>query len=714
MDNVVLYGPGGASPIQLATWLQAEPGPNYGMAGLMAAQAGINPYSEGAVYVDAPSVRKMELPLIIASSGAQGGLAGAESLIRRNAVEGGYVDIQPQGVPSSEAVRFDILAGHWNPDYSIHLQRHHRRVGVVELQTKAYGYWPTEITLASTASIGLPGRMAATGAGIIGDVMPLLRLAVQATSPSVYETFTGSWAQDVLAYSMGARSPSYMAFWPAASITVGGGSLFGDAKAPASQGQIVVGTSGTWSKLGVIDISSTLEPAYRGAARVYAWMSLAPSQSGCLEVVADSVTDSLTDQSPIRESRVAAATVYPVWGASNIQVPTGYQFVDLGVVNIPAQGSGNPQAVEVRLWSRLGIDPAGYVATPLVQLGGVMLMPQESSGALYGWRVPTFSHASGINSRLMVDGFRGEAWLETQNGDLASHLPLKPAAGYRGPVSLRGYPSMIQVDVVSAARKIGIAEGHIANYVNRPADKSWYYRFPSGASYPVAFLNAASYGATGVIYSAASTTPAGPLGQGMLWSAGDAGGAVASQVYRASMMTMAIWVKRATALASLNYALALGTTGSYQLLAIGFQNNQVTLIKSVPVSGIVTSPLGAELGVATDWHMLGLTYHAGSYWMRAYYDGSYLGELAASGMPVGTMMLSMGRSPVGATQGMPGGLGEVLVLPGTALSDDQMLQMYYAGISPTNTPSAPIMRMSEQSASLSLTYRPQFLFLKGI
>lgn len=713
MDSIVLYGPGGASPIQVGSWLRADPGPDYGARGLMQSQVAKNPYSEGHLVLDSPQVRKMVLPLVVGSTGNTGGLAGAESLFRKNAVPGGYIDIQPQGVPSTESIRFDILAGRWNPDYSIHHQRHHRRMGTLELDTKSYGYWPTYITLASVASVGLPGVFAATGAGIVGDVMPLLHLAVQATSPSCYETYVGSWVHDYLAWSMAAR-PSFRSFWPAASLTaVGGASIFGDAKAPASQGLIVVGTSVDWKQFAVIDIAEGLEPAYRGAHRVYAWMSLAPSQSECVQVGVDVVANTMSGITEYGAERPGAATVYPVWGASNIQVPTGYQFVDLGVVNIPAQGSGNPQAIDIRLWHKMTIPPAGYVATPLVALGGMFLLPDGNAGVAHGWRVPSFSATNGSDARFFIDAVAGEARLETQNGDLASHLPIYPAKGYKGPVTVRANPSMVQVDLVAAAKKVGIEQGHIANYVNRPAPKSWYYRFPPGASYALPFLDAASYGATANITANASTGAPGPLSQGMLWVNDGIAGVVASQVYRASVWTMAAWVKRATAIASNMFIAAIGSPGSYQSFGMGFRENRLTLFKTT--NALNDIPLGAVLSEDASYHLVAMTFFGASAWMKLYYDGSYLGETTASQPPSpATTMLSIGRSPYGATQGWFGGIGEVFFLPGTAMEQDEILQMYYAGVSPTNTPSAPMTRMSEMYASASIRYRPQFQFLKGI
>jgi hypothetical protein len=98
--------------------------------------------------------RRMSIPLLV-GSGAWGSLTQVESLLRLCARPGGVVDIQPDS--EAQAVRFDVISGRWEEEYSTPENRALRRKGTLHLDCMPYGYLPTWILLASTASVALPG-----------------------------------------------------------------------------------------------------------------------------------------------------------------------------------------------------------------------------------------------------------------------------------------------------------------------------------------------------------------------------------------------------------------------------------------------------------------------------------------------------------------------------------------------------------------------------
>jgi hypothetical protein len=164
MDNVVLYGPGGASPLNIGSWLEAYTGqPNYGAQGIVKYAFSDSVLPEGGFLSNKRyDMRQMQFPLIIPSNGAWQGLLGAESMLRLNSQPGGYIDVQPDGVASAEAIRFNILGGAFEEQYSTPIFRVGRMKGS-GADHRALRLRPTEIIPASAALNGVTGGLSEHG-----------------------------------------------------------------------------------------------------------------------------------------------------------------------------------------------------------------------------------------------------------------------------------------------------------------------------------------------------------------------------------------------------------------------------------------------------------------------------------------------------------------------------------------------------------------------
>jgi hypothetical protein len=120
VDSFVLTGPNGTA-LNIGSYVRADPGPDFGSKDLLKAFYSQNAISEGGVlgYEDV-GVRSMSFPLLLPSSGVFGGLTGLEGWIRQLARPGAVVDLLVDGVATADAVRFDVLTGRLEEEYSVH------------------------------------------------------------------------------------------------------------------------------------------------------------------------------------------------------------------------------------------------------------------------------------------------------------------------------------------------------------------------------------------------------------------------------------------------------------------------------------------------------------------------------------------------------------------------------------------------------------------
>src|SRR5262252_5872339 len=223
MDSVLIFPPGpsvAGSQLQIGTYLMWDPGADYGAQGLIQSIESMNALRDGGVFAFRDTnLRKMSFPLLLRDVPGQT-LLQTESLLRNWTTAGAKVAVQTETTPSGQAVFFDVADGRWEPDYDGFENRAGRRRGTLFLVTQPWGYWPTEMLLASAASIGNFGQMAVNGASVIGDVNPLAHIAVAPTVASNYANASLAnfsptniqWEPDMIAVSLGAR-PSFTSFF---------------------------------------------------------------------------------------------------------------------------------------------------------------------------------------------------------------------------------------------------------------------------------------------------------------------------------------------------------------------------------------------------------------------------------------------------------------------------------------------------------------------
>lgn len=456
MDSYLLTGPDGRV-VNLGSYVQADPGPDFGAKDLVKAVYAENPaVPGGALAFEQAGVRRMSFPLILPSSSAfAGGLAGLEATLRALARPGAHVDLLPDGVATGDAVRFDVLAGRWEERYAIREHAIGVRQGDLHLDVQPFGYLPTMILLASSASVGMPGLLTVPNASLIGDVPGLVELVVAPTTPTNYPGAT--WLSDAVVWSLGARA-SFQAHWPAASVaSMIPASLAGDAFAAGSQALQVFPspTQAGWTQIAQVSIPASLEPAYRGRFRAFAWAKLTPSQAlpWMLSMdVSEGVLGgaALASSQPVATLPPAVASGAPgAWGA---QPSNAHLLLDMGEVSLPAVGSGLGHGELLRLWAKPATSNVG-VATPVVAVGGFYMLPLDGGAGFLprGLAQPT---TAGSVGRLALDSIAGRAVVAAPTGGLASTIPFADArAYYRGDMPRVG-ASTLQLDVLGGGRSI--------------------------------------------------------------------------------------------------------------------------------------------------------------------------------------------------------------------------------------------------------------------
>lgn len=416
MDSILLIPPGAsgmacslASAIQLGSWLQADPGPDFGTHDLIHTLESSNALTDGGVFTArfAPP-RKMSFPLLVNPLGSQGAsnMLQWEAKIRRAAMTGAMLAVQPEGVATSEAVFFDVIDGRWEPDYNVFHNRAARRKGLLHVDTQPFGYWPTEIVLASAASVGFIGNLAVNGASVIGDVPPLARVQIIPSVASAYilgANLGTAPGADMIAYSLGAR-PSFAAFMPAgsffaASVPVAGHpainpTLAADAFAPASQAWYWCptpnGEIGDWTVLAWANIPSALEPAYRGRFRAFAFVKQSGAASLPYQTTLDAERAIASSFGFMASSNQIATTIAAAtYFNSNFQsTPSlAYAMLDMGEITLPPQASGLQGSVRLRMWFGVGSN----VNSATFSFGGVFLLPVDGAAGILtkGLCVPT-------------------------------------------------------------------------------------------------------------------------------------------------------------------------------------------------------------------------------------------------------------------------------------------------------------------------------------
>lgn len=425
----MLYDPAGASPINLATFLRIDDGYDVGDAGINDPLLADGALFGGRGYGVRTNLREWQLPLRLASNGAWGGLRALESGIRANLGRRSYLDFQPGGVASAEAVRFDVEAGILSIDHRPRIADMARSDSVLRLWTQPFGYWPTLISMVlagagSQINSGAPWTAFIPAASIIGDGIIPLRLEWQLIGQaSLASSGAQSRLPQRLVYSFHSQPSVPSLIWSGFVATSGGMGrtivggftpVWGGSTTNPSYGPVVaVSTglslyvSGSYAATAVANnfaptafvplvqmplaSSGGLGSYYAGRHRLYAWARpLGASSFGWL--VAGLIDKNGFENSPMPTSRINtyATVAHPSVGAMFANGPSGWNVVDLGEVSWPPAGSptaalsANPN---IALWGRPLASVASWGAVASlgpsqgIEIGGFGLIPISSVGA---------------------------------------------------------------------------------------------------------------------------------------------------------------------------------------------------------------------------------------------------------------------------------------------------------------------------------------------
>lgn len=455
-DTLILTGPSGSS-MNLASYVLADPGWDSGEADLLKAAYAENPAAEGAVLAfETVNHRQMQFPVRIASTSAFTS-AGAAAWMRTLARPGATLDVLLDGVPTAEAVRFDVLTGRyenaqWNTQQFTQTDRFD---GTLKLDVQPFGYWPTMILLASSASVGAPGVLALDTTKIIGDVPGPAEVFIAPTSATSYGAVQKT---DSVYWSLGA-APSFQAWWVAASALMVGSNtnwtptLIGDKYAPASQAvsyRLAVSMA-TWTNLTSWVIPPSLEPAYRGRFRAYSWVRYGPSVVAniyaSMDVQAGTIVSrALASSAPI--ATVAPAVASDIHSGAQGASPA-YSLLDLGEISLPPIAS-SPYDTVLRLWA---MDNSVRVGTGLLDVGGLYLQPISAPAGVLprGLLQPTWTSPSHLG-RMLISAVTADSLISSGTSAVGSIGPLSPAYAYRGALPYVG-ASTIQLDLNLAGKQ---------------------------------------------------------------------------------------------------------------------------------------------------------------------------------------------------------------------------------------------------------------------
>lgn len=473
MDNAYLNGPQG-SMLNIGSWFQVDAPPDYGARDLIQQQYAQNALADGAQFAyEISGKRTMRFPLLVASGGAAGlSLDSIEAWLRTMARPSAYIDLQPDGVPTAEMVRFDVIGGRVNHDpWSLPLQRVDRRKLTVELDTQPFGYWPTWITLASVGWPGVqtPFRTLIRGASVIGDVAAPVRLVLDAgnaSSTAISSGPAGSYSVDFLAWSL-SGGPSY----PPSTIAAAPSGIFGafsDAFASSLIGTPTVARLGLSGTLAVGGAPSTLQwevvtqvntpTILRGQARLFMWTKLSTT-GGTTGVPLQVMSDVGPSGDPLATAN-SVASIVPGVGSGGGHVTaygnspsSGYVLYDLG-----ERAFGNNASEMIRLY----YTGPSVQAAPLLHVAGYWPLPLDGPAGILprGLVLPTTTGAWLPYNRLDLDAVARTIDIKSggssvQGIDVTTQPRRRSAlAFYRGGLPFVGASDQM-LNVIAGTRPVG-------------------------------------------------------------------------------------------------------------------------------------------------------------------------------------------------------------------------------------------------------------------
>lgn len=719
-DNYWLTGPQG-SQINIGSWVRPDPGPDFGTHGLLKSIFSDNPLTEGGVLsIEDTGPRAMKYPLIVPSGGISGqSLTTIESQLRLLARPGAVIDLQVDGTPTAEMVRFDVLAGRWEPDYAIFVNRAGRRLGTLELDVQPFGYWPTWILLASSASVGMPGFLAVPGASVNGDYPGFAKLCVAPTNP--VNLPLGSWMPDLVGWSLAGRA-SFNGFYTAAQLTANlTATLLGQAIAPASQTlQIFPSrTQGGWTTLAYQTIPSGLEAAHRGRFRAYAYLQVQPSMAAPFQFAADIVSAynpgaALASYGPVAtlgSPRALASDGPYVAAASN-----AYHILNLGDLTLPPIGSGIPQDVRVRIWGSLGASDAG-VATPIINLAGILLQPLDGPAGVIprGLAQPTLAAPTAIPGRLSIDSYNRTIMAAVPTGAVGSTIPMQSILGLARSMFPYVSGSTARLDLFDGSHQQRAA---YEQEVRADAPRLWY-RFmdaPGGVATAATVIDWTGQGnhlgnasnwyeaAAGPLFPPASDFAATMAGNSIIFTSALGQVPTGNNARTIEMWLRPTGINAAVLQIPFSHGDISATGRSFGVILSG---TQVGLYTSGNNQILYARAIGDNY-----WHHLALSYDG--TWSTLYVDGEFVATSSLPIVPSTTATwIGLGNSALGGANQYRGGLDEVAMYFG-ALSAARIRAHYDAARSAIGATSAPVQSADRPFAGVALYYQPRFQFLKGL
>jgi hypothetical protein len=651
--------------------------------------------------------------------------------------------VQPEGVASGDAIRFDVNAGRWEPDYSVFVNRAGRRQGNLILDVQPYGYLPTMMILASTASVALPANLALSA--VPGDVPAQAVVAVRPNQPAATQYRLGaSYVTDGLAWGF-AGSPSFMPFLSGGSFLYNSGPpgdivLQNVARASslytpdqwAGSWALGAGLGGGWVQGANYLLSSALAPAYRARFNAYAWLRI-PAGTYQFQALLDVVPQDYSGARQMASANLVATV--PLQNGNQTPEPL-FSIVPLGPINLPGAASGIEGPQTLRLWLNLptaiASAPSASTGQQPVTFGGLFLQPiAPGAGVLpRGLQIPstlTFGKASGYG--LDLSSIDSRQLLYSPPSTVAGQ-----AADYRGQLPYIG-ASISSINIAGLPRP-----GRHFEYQHEVEADSpdYFYRFVSSSGYPTVLdssFNARQgswigsfTGDSGTLVTGRSRSPYIPLNNDQqygVWNYTTVGSdsAVASVDLSGRSFTIELWAsdlrlsgQQAT---PANLVAWGGSHATARHLQLGWSPSNTHMFSFGPgdqIGATLNAP-GASANLEASWHHLAAVFDATANYMALYRDATMVASRrpATSLRSGGANLLFIGKDSIGAASGYAiGQFGDLAVWLDRALTGSRIAAHFNAGVSGIAATTGLYAEAYPQSAAVSVRARPRFQLLKGV
>lgn len=708
-----LYLTRGPSTVNIGSYLRADPGADYGEKDLLRPVYSENSRTEGGfLRFETVGVRRMSFPLLLPSGGAGLTLAGLEEVLRELARPGATLDVKPEYVPTGDMVRFDVLAGRWEAEHQVRHWEYGRKLGTLRLDVDPFGYLPTWITLASAASVGLPGYLTVPGGSVLGDAPGLVRLTVQPTHVPTSVPPAGTWLPDVLAWSLAPAHPSFLPF-------LGGGSWGSGLTSPAysNSAQLhpiaatvliapIAGGMVGFTQIAYYDIATALEPAYRGVFRAYLYggHETYDTQTTHGEFLLDAV--SLGNPSGPMASANVHATYFqaPATGAAPA-------LLDLGQLTIPPAASGLPQGARLRLWYG---NPTGLPSVDPV-VNGLLLLPLTQAGVQQqGIAWPDFR--TGRTGKWQIDSSDQTVLIAAATHNLATQAFVQDGVRWHRGGFPKITPSHTMLTLAGACRRTQSASAYRSEILRASPLCAWSLDQTSGTI--------VDYGPNGIhgVANASRGAPPGFDAQATNLAhyynglTRDAAGSHSAIIFNARSFTVELIARRDDLQSGSidehvwNHGTAVSASGG--AVQVGFRSDNHGTNPGGVFFGFAGNDLDVikpGLGLDGQWHHYVFVYDSQAVNRTIYMDGSMIGSAAAGTHYGGAESIFRLGAREGGNNPFKGSVDELVVYRDLALPANRVRAHYQAAFGDPNLRTRP----GPLYATASVQYRPRFTFLKG-